>query len=99
MATPGQLKVNSHMGLDDILVAKLAHAISAEIVKCFPESGASHTVQPALLSVKEAAVYLGRTEQSIQHLIFERTVPVVRVGRRIHLHRSDLDRWIEKNKF
>ena len=52
-----------------------------------------------LLDVKQAAVYLGRTEQSIQHLIFARELPVVRVGRRVHLHRTDLDDWIEKNKF
>ena len=56
-------------------------------------------VQPALLNVKEAAVYLGRSEQSVQHLIFEKEVPVVRVGRRVHLDRRDLDCWIEKNKY
>jgi excisionase family DNA binding protein len=56
-------------------------------------------VQPALLNVKEAAIYLGRTEQSIQHLIFDRELPVVRVGRRVHLDRKDLEAWIEKNKY
>jgi excisionase family DNA binding protein len=48
--------------------------------------------------VKQAAIYLGRTEQSVQHLIFDHDLPVVRHGRRVHLHRSDLDAWIEKNK-
>jgi excisionase family DNA binding protein len=56
-------------------------------------------VQPALLSVKDAAIYLGRSEQSIQHLIFSHELPVVRVGRRVHLDRRDLDAWIEKNKY
>jgi len=56
-------------------------------------------VQPVLLNVKQAAVYLGRTEQSVQHLIFQRDLPVVRMGRRVHLHRRDLDTWIEKNKY
>ena len=56
-------------------------------------------VQPALLNVKEAAVYLGRSEQAVQHLIFEKQLPVVRVGRRVHLDRRDLDCWIEKNKY
>jgi excisionase family DNA binding protein len=87
------------MGLDDILVAKLAHAVSTEIAKYLSGSGASHSVQPALLTVKEAGVYLGRTEQAIQHLVRERWLPIVRVGRRVHLHRPDLDRWIEENKF
>ena len=57
------------------------------------------TIQPALLDVKQAAAYLGRSEQSIQHLIFSRDLPVVRVGRRVHLHRRDLDAFIEKNKY
>ena len=56
-------------------------------------------VHPALLSVKEAAVYLGRSEQAVQHLVFEKELPVVRVGRRVHLDKKDLDSWIEKNKY
>ena len=45
------------------------------------------------------SLQLGRTEQSVQHLIFQRDLPVVRMGRRVHLHRRDLDAWIEKNKY
>src|SRR6516225_5661384 len=48
---------------------------------------------------KAAAIYLGRSEQSVQHLIFQKELPVVRLGRRVHLDRRDLDRWIEKNKY
>ena len=51
-----------------------------------------------LLSVKEAAAYIGRTEQALQHLIHKREIVVVRKGRRVHLDRADLDRWIEANK-
>lgn len=87
------------MGIEDILVAKLAQAISAAVLKQLPAPGTFPTVQPALLSVKEAAVYLGRTEQAIQHLVRERSLPTVRVGRRVHLHRPDLDRCFEANKF
>lgn len=56
-------------------------------------------VQPVLFTVEEAGVYLGRSDQSIQHLIAEHELPAVRVGRRVHLHRTDLDRFIEKNKY
>ena len=56
-------------------------------------------ITPVLLAVRDAAIYLGRSEQSIQHLIFEKELPVVRVGRRVHLDRRDLDIWIEKNKY
>jgi excisionase family DNA binding protein len=44
-----------------------------------------------LLNVKDAAVYLGRSEQAVQHLIFEKALPVVRIGRRVHLDRRE---WV-----
>jgi excisionase family DNA binding protein len=53
---------------------------------------------PRLLTVREAATYIGRTEQAIQHLIHRRELIVVRRGRRVHLDRADLDHWIEGNK-
>ena len=43
-------------------------------------------------------VYIGRTEQALQHLIHKREIVVVRKGRRVHVDSSDLDRWIEANK-
>jgi excisionase family DNA binding protein len=52
-----------------------------------------------LLTVKEAAAYIGRSEQAVQHMIHKRELIVVRKGRRVHLDRGDLDRWIETNKF
>lgn len=79
----------------DVLVQTIAEKViarvRAELVRPF-------SVQPALLNVKDAAIYLGRSEQALQHLIFQREIPVVRVGRRVHLDRRDLDAWIEKNK-
>jgi excisionase family DNA binding protein len=83
-------------------LSELVEAIAAEVLRQLkPELSniAAPVIQPALLDVKQAAVYLGRTEQAVQHLIFDKELPVVRVGRRVHLHRPDLDRWIEKNKY
>jgi len=74
------------------LAVEIAELLKVEIARLLP------SVQPALLTVKEAGVYLGRSEQSVQHLIFNRELPVVRSGRRVHLHKRDLDAWIEKNK-
>jgi excisionase family DNA binding protein len=86
----------------DTTAAVLAKALATEIagmVKAELEHLAIHEIQPVLLTVKQAAVYLGRSEQSVQHLIFQKNLPVVRAGRRVHLHRRDLDAWIEKNKY
>jgi excisionase family DNA binding protein len=81
-------------GLAKALATELFERLKPEIARL-----GSPSVQPALLTVKEAGVYLGRSEAAIQHLIFERQLPVVRVGRRVHLHRRDLDAFIEKNKY
>ena len=82
-------------------VSKISEQITARIEETVIEHLEHMTppVKPALLTVKDAAAYLGRSEQSIQHLIFTKELPVVRVGRRVHLDRRDLDLWIEKNKY
>src|ERR1700690_591724 len=94
---------HEHAGQADATLGVLADAIAAQVAaqvraELLSQFSAPH-IQPALLSVKDAAVYLGRSEQSIQHLIFSHELPVVRVGRRVHLDRRDLDAWIEKNKY
>ena len=75
------------------LASEIAELLREEIAQLVAPS-----VAPVLLTVKQAGVYLGRSEQAVQHLIFQRELPVVRVGRRVHLHKRDLDMWIEKNK-
>lgn len=82
--------------LVDAIAAQVAAQVKAELLA---QLQAPPRVQAVLLGVKDAAVYLGRSEQSIQHLIFSHELPVVRVGRRVHLDRRDLDAWIEKNKY
>ena len=57
-----------------------------------------HGVERVLLNVAEAAVYLGRSKSAVQNMIYDRELPVVRNGRRVHLARKDLDAWIEKHR-
>lgn len=51
-----------------------------------------------LLSVEEAASYMGRTTDAFRQLIHRGKVPVVRIDRRVQVDRQDLDRLIEGNK-
>lgn len=74
------------------LAAEIAARINPQLQR---RSGRPET---RLFTVREAATYIGRTEQALQHLIHRREITVVRKGRRVHLDRSDLDRWIEANK-
>jgi excisionase family DNA binding protein len=81
--------------------ANLSKSMAAEIASILKRDlnlAATPSLQPMLLTVKQAALYLGRSEQSVQHLIFQKDLPVVRRGRRVHLDRRDLDHWIENHK-
>jgi excisionase family DNA binding protein len=51
-----------------------------------------------LLSVEEAAGYLGISEWSIRQRIWNGTLPVVQLGRRTLLDRQDLDQFIAIRK-
>lgn len=51
-----------------------------------------------LLSVDEAAEYLGRSSWAVREMIRAGKLPCVRFDRRIFLDRLDLDRLIEYHK-
>jgi len=51
-----------------------------------------------LYSIKEAAVYLGRTEWALREMIWAGKLPYVKDGKRILLDIRDMDEWIEQNK-
>lgn len=52
-----------------------------------------------LLSVREAAQYLGRTEKSIRHLVGRRKLRSIRADGRVMFDVSDLDAWININRY
>jgi excisionase family DNA binding protein len=51
-----------------------------------------------LLTVEQAAEYIGRTEQAMYQLISQKKIPVVRTDRRVMIDVKDLDKWIDENK-
>ena len=71
----------------------LADAIAARVAEQLNGSD-----QPRLMTVKEAAAYIGRTAKALRHMIADGTIAAVREGSRIHLDRSDLDQWINLRK-
>ena len=60
--------------------------------------GESNGIKPRLLTVAEAARYLGRTRYSVQHLIQNSTLPPVKLDSRTFLDIKDLDRLIDDAK-
>ena len=69
-----------------------AHGIAS------PKRKPTELLSKRLLTVKEAAEYLGRSEWSVRELIWAGSLPIVREGRRIHLDLEDLDNWISERK-
>ena len=51
-----------------------------------------------LYSVKEAAIYLGRTVWAVREMLWAGKIPHIKDGRRILLDINDMDRWIERSK-
>lgn len=72
----------------EILAEKLANKLSHD----------HNQLSPRLLTIEQAAVYLGRTREAVQHLVTLGKLPNVRTDRRVFIDRLDLDKWIEDHK-
>lgn len=84
-------------GLDlDRMLDALADRV-AERLRAGQQPGAP-SVRPRLLSVEQAAVYIGRSKEAVQHMVSAGRLPIVRADRRVFLDVRDLDAWIEQNK-
>jgi excisionase family DNA binding protein len=77
----------------DILAERVSARVRADLA---PELAGA--VKPRLLTVDQAAVYLGRSRDATQHLLSSGNLPAVRSDRRIFIDVQDLDRWIDENK-
>jgi excisionase family DNA binding protein len=51
-----------------------------------------------LLTVEQAAAYLGATLWCMRRIILRKEVPVVQVGKRQNVAREDLDTWVAAHK-
>ena len=48
------------------------------------------TVRPRLLTVEQAAIYVGRTKEAVQHMVSSGKLPTVRSDRRVFIDVQDL---------
>ena len=51
-----------------------------------------------MLSLKDAAVYLGAHLWAVRQMVRGRELPYVQIGRKHLVDRVDLDKFIERNK-
>ena len=80
-------------------LSPLVEAIaSAVLSKLKPALEQAQGLRPRLLTVEQAAQYLGRTAYSIRHLAAQGAFPCVRADGRVMFDVKDLDSWIDCNK-
>jgi len=53
------------------------------------------TIQPAAVSVSDAAVYLGVSHDTVRRLVRAGSLPHARIGNSIRIRRADLDSYLE----
>jgi excisionase family DNA binding protein len=63
-----------------------------------PEALASKTPQTRVLSLEQAAEYMGMTRDSLKHNYDLGRIKAVRVDKKLRFDRIDLDAWIDANK-
>jgi excisionase family DNA binding protein len=80
------------------LAAQLIQQIATTLQNEQAQRPSPGRLEPRLLTAEQAGDYIGRSEQAVRHLIFQRDIPAVRKGRCVRIDRKDLDRWIENNK-
>jgi excisionase family DNA binding protein len=85
------------LDLESLLDA-LAERVAEKLKPCMPGAVSPRFAEPRLLTVDQAASYLGRSKASVQHMISAGRLPIVRADRRVFLDVRDLDAWIEQNK-
>jgi excisionase family DNA binding protein len=91
---PGQL---APPNLESLLVYSLVARVVEAVTKQLAEQPVK--IQPALLTVAQAAEYLARSTRAVENMIQDGKLRTVRDGRRVFLARKDLDIWIENNTY
>jgi hypothetical protein len=81
----------------DTLLDSLAEKVAARLENRL-SGGSPGTVDRRLLTVEQAADYIGRTVPAVRALIVAQAFPSVQTDRRVVLDVRDLDTWINQHK-
>jgi excisionase family DNA binding protein len=91
------------MEVADTVIARLKRELPEVIGSGGGNPGGEHRsngvkIQPRLLTCKQAAAYIGRSESALFHMVARREIPCVKHGRNLRFDRLELDKWIERDK-
>ncbi len=85
-------------GLDlEIIIGAIARRV-AEQVRAELAQDSTAPLKPRLLTLDQAAVYMGRSEEAMQHMVANGKVQTVRIDRRVFVDVRDLEKLIQANK-
>jgi excisionase family DNA binding protein len=92
------LRGSSHCDLNEVLDRFLDLLAEKMVAKQEERQWRNGAPARRLLSVEEAAGYLGRSPAAIRHMIESGKLPAVRIDGRVQLDIRDLDRLVEASK-
>ncbi len=78
--------------------AEIQNPLEALVEMIVDRTMAKMDPRPRLLSVRQAAEYIGRSEDAIRRLEAKKVIPGVRGDGRLQFDRKDLDAWIDISK-
>jgi excisionase family DNA binding protein len=78
----------------DTLLESLAERVASKL-RAAP---ATEGISPRLLTVEQAATYLGRSKDAVDHMVSSAKLPTVRIDRRVFIDLHDLHQLIEDSK-
>jgi excisionase family DNA binding protein len=82
----------------DGLMDALAEKLAPRLLVLLDKDGVAAGVRPRLLTVEQAAVYLGRSKKAVEHMIANGKIPRVRFDQRVFVDVRDLEQLIEDHK-
>ena len=82
----------------EALLDAVAERVAAKVRAELGAGGLAATVGPRLLTVEQAASYLGRSKEALEHMVASAKIPTVRMDRRVFIDVRDLDSLIDDSK-
>ena len=56
------------------------------------------TVSPRMLTIPQAACYIGASVKFVRSLIWSRQIKYIKAGKRFIVDRAELDKWLDANQ-
>lgn len=83
---------------DQNFIERLAQALTARIIPQIQKGNVAKATPKRLLTVKEAAAYLGRSESALYHLKARGEIPYIGHGRHLRFDVEQLNSWIKGDR-